>query len=134
MRILALETATYFGGVAYVDGDVRESVGPFAPRESSREVLAEANSLLEKHRVKPGQLNLVAVATGPGLFTGVRVGLSIAKTLVWSGKAGEGPALVGVPTLDAVASLAADEDGLSPASLVLAVTDARRGEVYACAF
>jgi tRNA threonylcarbamoyl adenosine modification protein YeaZ len=136
MRILSLETATYFGGVAYVSDEDREAVGPFAPRESSRQVLAAAHALLERHGCEKDGPDLVAVSTGPGLFTGVRVGLSIAKTLVWAqGHAGS-TALVGVPTLQAVAALAANgrDDSAQPGDLVIAVTDARRGEVYAALF
>ena len=136
MRILSLETATYFGGVAYVSDNDREAVGPFAPRESSREVLAAAHALLERHGCAKDGPDLVAVSTGPGLFTRVRVGLSIAKTLVWAqGHAGS-TALVGVPTLEAVAALAANGRVYSaqPGDLVIAVTDARRGEVYAALF
>ena len=130
MKILALETATYFGGIAYVDDAGSESLGPFAPRESSRQVMAAAEELLGTHNCSLSDLDTIAVSTGPGLFTGVRVGLSIAKTLAWAQGTSGHAILVGVPTLEAVASLADAPAG----SLVLAVTDARRGEIYAALF
>ena len=136
MNILSLETATFFGGVAFLSDDARESLGPFASRESSRQVLAAADTLLERHACPLADLDVVAVSTGPGLFTGVRVGLAIAKSLAWAGKEGSSPALVAVPTLEAVAYLAVTgaETGAQPGEYVVAVTDARRGEVYAALF
>ena len=84
MRILSFETATYFGGVGYAAPGVRDGAGPFPPRGASREILAAAKGLLETHGCGVEDLDAVAVSTGPGLFTGVRVGLSIAKTLAWA--------------------------------------------------
>ena len=81
---------------------------PFASRTASREVMAGAQGLLAEHGCDLAELDLIAVSTGPGLFTGVRVGLSIGKALAWGQGAGAGrTALVAVPTLEAVASLAA---------------------------
>ncbi|HUT26118.1 MAG TPA: tRNA (adenosine(37)-N6)-threonylcarbamoyltransferase complex dimerization subunit type 1 TsaB [Sumerlaeia bacterium] len=136
MKILSLETATYFGGVGFLSSDVRESAGPFAPRGASGEILAAVHRFLSQCDCRSEDLDLVAVSTGPGLFTGVRVGLSIAKTLAWSNSGtGHGPALVGVPTLEAVASLAlAGRRSAAKGDLVAAVTDARRGEVYTALF
>ena len=135
MRILSFETATYSGGVAFVAPGLREAAGPFEPRTASREILAAADRMLQEHGCPPSALDLVAVSTGPGLFTGVRVGLSIAKTLVWSLGEGNGPALVAVPTLEAVASLILTRpEEVQPGDGVAAVTDARRGEIYAALF
>jgi tRNA threonylcarbamoyladenosine biosynthesis protein TsaB len=136
MRVLSFETATYFGGVGYLAPGVRDGAGPFAPRAASSEVLAAADALLSRHDCAFEELDLIAVSTGPGLFTGVRVGLSIAKTLAWAQGKDRRLALVPVPTLDAVAVLGAqriDKPQEAPSPLV-AVTDARRGEVYAALF
>lgn len=70
-------------------------------------------------------LAAVAVAIGPGSFTGLRVGLSYAKGLVL----GCGLAIVGVPTLDAMALCALNAER-GPGGLVCPILDARRGEVY----
>jgi tRNA threonylcarbamoyl adenosine modification protein YeaZ len=136
MRVLSFETATYFGGVGYLAPGVRDGAGPFAPRAASSEIMASAEALLSRHGCAFEELDLIAVSTGPGLFTGVRVGLSIAKTLVWAQGCERRLALVPIPTLDAVAALGArkmgeTEDGKLP---LVAVTDARRGEVYAALF
>ncbi|MBN1866540.1 tRNA (adenosine(37)-N6)-threonylcarbamoyltransferase complex dimerization subunit type 1 TsaB [Candidatus Sumerlaeota bacterium] len=137
MHVLSFETATYFGGVGYLGpGGVEESRGPFESRAASREVLAAADGLLASHGCAREDLDLVAISTGPGLFTGVRVGMAIAKTLVWSQGSKGRAALVGVPTLEAVASLAVAREGEGPAAgdRIAAITDARRGEVYAALF
>jgi tRNA threonylcarbamoyladenosine biosynthesis protein TsaB len=75
-----------------------------------------------------GDLAGIAVGIGPGSFTGLRVGLSYAKGLA----AASGIALMGVPSLDAIALAAAA--GLDPDWLVCPVLDARRGEVYAALY
>jgi len=136
MRVLSFETATYFGGVGYLAPGVRDGAGPFAPRAASSEVLAAADTLLSRHGCAFEELDLIAVSTGPGLFTGVRVGLSIAKTLTWAQGGDRRLALVPVPTLDAVAVLGAQriETPQETPSPLVAVTDARRGEVYAALF
>jgi tRNA threonylcarbamoyladenosine biosynthesis protein TsaB len=70
----------------------------------------------------------IAVALGPGSFTGLRVGLSYAKGLARAA----GIPLVGIPTLDAIALLAAHHGGSH--GHVCALLDARRGEVYAALY
>ena len=70
----------------------------------------------------PDKLDVVIVGTGPGSFTGLRIGMASAKGLA----AGAGCPLVGVPTLDAFAW------GLrNAAGLVLPVIDARKNRLYA---
>jgi tRNA threonylcarbamoyladenosine biosynthesis protein TsaB len=66
-------------------------------------------------------LDGVAVSLGPGSFTGLRIGLALAKGLCF----GRGLPLAGVPTLDCLADALVSEEGL-----ILPVKDARRGEVY----
>jgi tRNA threonylcarbamoyladenosine biosynthesis protein TsaB len=138
MRVLALETASYHGGAGIWTPDGLRFRGPFESRSASREILAATDELLSELGLRLEDLDLVAASTGPGLFTGVRVGLSIAKTLVWSVRAATGsdrPALVGVPTLDAVAACAADSpSGAASAPFIVAAGDARRGEIYAALF
>lgn len=77
--------------------------------------------------VRLGDVDLLCVSQGPGSFTGLRVGLAVAKTL---GRFG-GLSVIGVPTLKAAAFSACVRDG---ASLHAPVLDARRGEVYAAVY
>lgn len=134
MRILSLETATYFGGVACVTPKREASEGPFSPQTGSRQMLPAIDRLLKQLSLTPADLDLVAVSTGPGLFTGVRIGLSIAKTLTWAQGEDNPTALIPVPTLMAVATLALGKNETHEGDLIAAITDARRGEVYAALF
>lgn len=74
------------------------------------------------------ELDLVVAATGPAPFTGLRAGLVTARTVARA----RGIALLGVPSLDAVARAALD--GLDGNAQVLVLTDARRKEVYAALY
>jgi tRNA threonylcarbamoyladenosine biosynthesis protein TsaB len=84
-----------------------------------------AEAMLFNCGLKPGAADLIAVARGPGSFTGIRIGMAAAKGLMW---ALDKPCL-GVSTLEAMAWQAAHLGGL-----VCAVMDARRGQVYNALF
>lgn len=81
--------------------------------------------ILDAAGLTVGALAAVAVAIGPGSFTGLRVGLSYAKGLAF----GCGLAIAGVPTLDAMALCALNSE-LGPCGLVCPILDARKAEVY----
>jgi tRNA threonylcarbamoyladenosine biosynthesis protein TsaB len=83
------------------------------------EALAEAG-------LSPGAIDAVAVSAGPGSFTGLRIGVALAKGLAFAG----GIPLVGVATLEAHAACVARPAG----TLVCVANDARKGEVYAALF
>jgi tRNA threonylcarbamoyl adenosine modification protein YeaZ len=111
--ILAFDTATSVATSALVrDGEV------LGERVSSAvRVLADADALLRAAGLAPRDLDALAVGTGPGSFTGVRIGIATARGLAVS----LGIPLAGVSTLDA---LAAGAPGALP------VVDARRREVF----
>jgi tRNA threonylcarbamoyladenosine biosynthesis protein TsaB len=113
MLTLAFDTATSAATSALVrDGEV---LGERMSRAVS--VLADAEALLERAAAEPRELSRVVVGTGPGSFTGVRIGLAAARALAF---ALELP-LAGVSTLDA---LVAGAPGAVP------VVDAGRREVF----
>ena len=126
MRVLAVETSTLAGGVALVDGDrlVAEYLLDVSVTHSER-LLAAIDTVITDAGWKPGDLQGLAVAVGPGSFTGLRVGLSTAKGLAF----GLGIPVAAVPTLDAMAAVLP-----WPALPVCPVLHARRNEVYAALY
>jgi len=80
--------------------------------------------LLQSNSVKPSDLDAIAVCSGPGSYTGLRVGSATAKAMAYS----LGKPLIAIPTLQALAQAAFD---LHPeAEYALPMIDARRREVY----
>lgn len=122
MLILGIETATMVAGCALGDGD-----GVIAQAESKRgrrhaEHLApQIEFVMHQGGVALSDVHLIAVDVGPGLFTGLRVGLATAKGLAF---ALDVP-MIGISSLDLLAFPMAHA-----ARPVVAAIDARRGEVY----
>jgi tRNA threonylcarbamoyladenosine biosynthesis protein TsaB len=111
--VLAFDTATDVATCALVRD--RDVLGERTSRAVS--VLADADDLLRAARLAPAALEGIVVGTGPGSFTGLRIGLAAARGLAF---AVDVP-VAGVSTLDA---LAAGRPGSLP------VIDARRREVF----
>jgi tRNA threonylcarbamoyladenosine biosynthesis protein TsaB len=84
------------------------------------------DDLLSAAGIKPSDLGAVAVGIGPGSFTGLRIGVSYAKGIAFAA----GCAIVGVPSLDAIALAALEDPGARPGMTVCPILDARKGEVY----
>jgi tRNA threonylcarbamoyladenosine biosynthesis protein TsaB len=132
MRILGLDTATRATGVAFLDTDTgnaleRRDDPPVGdrPRHTTR-LMALIVDALADGGIGWDDLDRIAVGVGPGTFTGLRIGVSTARALA---AARELP-LVGVSTLRSLAAGAAETSG-ADGRAVLAVLDARRGEVFA---
>jgi tRNA threonylcarbamoyladenosine biosynthesis protein TsaB len=124
MLTLALDTTAECGSVALADRDgVREEILLEAPRGFSMVLFEAIKDLLVRRRLKLSDIELFAGASGPGSFTGVRVGLAAIKGLA---------EVLGKPAL-AISNLAAlAETGSAP--LRAAVIDAHRGEVFAALY
>lgn len=120
--VLALDTSSKVGGVALCRGfEVLGEETWMVGSSHTTQVLPAAARLCERAGVTVGQLGLVVTALGPGSFTGLRVGASLGKGLAVA----LGAALVGVPTLDAVAYQHRAASGH-----IVALVDAGRGQVY----
>lgn len=126
MLILALDTATEAVSTAVVDTATDHVLGRgrFVGPAAHGEVLAVlVDEALTQAGVHPGDLGAIGVGRGPGPYTGLRVGLVHAEVLGWA----LGIPVHGVCTLDVLAAQAV-AGGLDEP--FLAVTDARRREVY----
>lgn len=94
-------------------------------QRSAQSLAASLDRLLDALSWQPSEVRWVAVASGPGSFTGLRVGVTTAKVFAYAVQAD----LIAVDTLAAVA------EGVPPATSPLHVVfDAQRGDVYAAAF
>ncbi len=127
MTFLALDTSGTFCVLALAEDDgAVQAVSLFQSKRSlSRRLLGEVDGLLTRNNLTLADMTAFAVGLGPGSFTGVRVGVTTAKTLA---QVLEKP-LVGVGTLDAYAAVLSGLEGA-----VLPVLPSRRGEVYAGAY
>ena len=124
--LLAFETSAKAASVALFEGNTLlgeqyQNTG----LTHSQTLLVMAENLLNQCGKKPAQVEAVAVAAGPGSFTGVRIGVAAAKGFAWGG---EKP-VYGVSTLEAMALGLGVWDGY-----VCPVMDARRSQVYNALF
>lgn len=116
--LLAIDTSTDHAGVALATGNGIVVHSWSAARAQTTTVLPEIDRLVRTAGMAPGSIAGLVVATGPGTFTGLRVGLAIAKGIV----AASGVPIVGIPTLDIVF-------GMHPTHAIIAVLPAGRGRV-----
>ena len=121
--ILALETSTEIASAALLCGDrliARESSGV---RTHSQTILPMVQSLLEQAGITLAQCDAIAFGAGPGSFTGVRTACGITQGLAF----GADLPVIPIVTLQAMAQACRQTTG---ASDVLAMLDARMGEIY----
>lgn len=126
MKILAFETSAKAGSVALLQEDklLAESYQNTGLTHSQT-LMTMAEDMLKSAGLTAQDVQAVAVAAGPGSFTGVRIGVAAAKGFAW---AGELPCY-GVSTLEAMAKNLGAWDGT-----VACVMDARRNQVYNALF
>lgn len=124
MMILALDTSTRQGSCALLSGDVvlRERSSDAAQTHAVH-LPGDLMALLADAGVSLATVDAFAVATGPGSFTGLRVGIATMQGLAFA----EGKPLYGVSALDALAAVAAPG---AHGGRITAWIDAWRGEVY----
>lgn len=129
--ILNIETSTSVCSVALAsDGIVLFEKASFdGPSHAALlGVYVEEALIVLKEKVL--RLDAVAVSSGPGSYTGLRIGVSVAKGLCF----GFGIPLISIPTLRLMASRAILQSGVAAGSLFCSMLDARRMEVYAAIY
>ena len=126
MLILAFESSAKAASVALCrDGSLLSQYSQCSALTHSRTLLPMAEDLLKNMEIRMTDVELFAVAHGPGSFTGIRIGVSTVKGLAW---ALDKPC-IGVSTLEAMAW-----HGLAAGGLICPVMDARRSQVYNALF
>ncbi|WLR53333.1 tRNA (adenosine(37)-N6)-threonylcarbamoyltransferase complex dimerization subunit type 1 TsaB [Bacillus tianshenii] len=122
MKVLAIDTSNDVMGIAVLDGDkvAGEYITNIKKNHSVR-LMPSVQRLLEETNIKPKELDKIVVANGPGSYTGVRIGVTVAKTLAWSLNI----PLVGVSGLEALAY-----NGRYFNGKIAPIFDARRGQVF----
>jgi len=127
MLILAVDSTTPAGSVALLDdGRLIAEFGQESPGTHSARLMKSIDFILEAAGLNIRDVEIYAVAAGPGSFTGIRIGIGSVKALAFA----SGRPAVGVSTLEALAAKAPVEAG----RLVCALIDAKRDEMYAALY
>lgn len=124
LNILCIDSSTEACSVAVLtaNNQLHEQF-MLAPREHTQKILPTVNEVIKKAQLVLTDIDMIAYGQGPGSFTGVRIGISIAQGLAF----GLDKKMVGVSTLQAMAQEAFDT---KQSESVYAAIDARMGEVY----
>ena len=125
---LTIETSGIKGSVAIgLNDELIESQAFSGPLKHSTETLPIIDDLFRKHGLKPDDLNYIYVSAGPGSFTGIRIAVTMAKTLAYA----VGAKIVSVPSIEAQAlnALQAIEDGIEVKNAAV-ILEAGRGNIF----
>ncbi|MGH7138157.1 MAG: tRNA (adenosine(37)-N6)-threonylcarbamoyltransferase complex dimerization subunit type 1 TsaB, partial [Pirellulales bacterium] len=128
MRILAIETSGAMQSVAALDGgDLLAELPLDRSQRGARSLAPTLAQLLRQVAWKPCEVELVAVAVGPGSFTSLRVGVTTAKAFAYAVSA----RVLGIGTLEIIAAQATEA---AAGGQVAVAVDAQRGDVYAARY
>jgi tRNA threonylcarbamoyladenosine biosynthesis protein TsaB len=123
--VLSIETATLAGSICVSRGrEVLATMSGNPQVSHSNTLLADIDAILANADLDLNEVEYFAVATGPGSFTGLRIGIATVKALAET----LNKPCVGIPTLSAIAHSAGESDR------TLALLPAGRGEVFAQSF
>lgn len=129
--ILHIETSTSVCSVALAEGrEVFFEKESFDGPSHAALLGVFVEEALGVMKAKGRKLDAVAVSSGPGSYTGLRIGVSVAKGLCF----GYGIPLIGIPTLEILAATAIQESNGAEDRIYCAMLDARRMEVYAALY
>jgi tRNA threonylcarbamoyladenosine biosynthesis protein TsaB len=125
MNLLALDTSTESCSAALLCGDSLLERSELAPRRHAELILPMIDSLLAEAGLSRRRLDGIAVGRGPGAFTGVRLGVSVAQGLALG---------LDIPVVPVSSLAALAQDVPASDAAILAVIDARMGEIYTGTF
>lgn len=122
MKVLAIDTSNLVMGISVLDeGKVLGEYITNLKKNHSIRVMPAIEEVLNETGIKPAELDRIVVAKGPGSYTGVRIGVTIAKTLAWTLKKD----LVGISSLEVLAQSGKYFDGFT-----VPLFDARRTQLF----
>lgn len=122
MTILAIDTSNYPFGVALIQEDkvIGEYI-TYMKKNHSVRAMPAIEQLLNECGIEPKDLSKIVVANGPGSYTGVRIGVTLAKTLAWS---------LNIPLIPVSSLATLASSGRYFSGFIVPIFDARRGQVY----
>jgi len=127
MPVLGLDTAGSLGSVALISrGRVLSQVHDQGNSSHSAAILGSVERVLAEGRLRASDLTAIAVTSGPGAFTGLRVGMATAKGIALS----LGIPLAGISTLRALAEALATDAAAPVGTCICGLLRAGRGQVY----
>ena len=130
-NILLIETATDACSAAITDGNgIISSYRTSEPKSQASGLAPMIQKVMNEAGLSAKELSAVAVSSGPGSYTGLRVGVSTAKGICF----GAGLPLIAVETLEAIACKILGSTDISADTLIIPMIDARRMEVYTALF
>ncbi|WP_077324403.1 tRNA (adenosine(37)-N6)-threonylcarbamoyltransferase complex dimerization subunit type 1 TsaB [Virgibacillus siamensis] len=122
MNVLAIDTSNQILGIALLkDGQLLGEIVTNIKKNHSVRLMPAINQLMQEVNMKPDQLDKIVTAKGPGSYTGVRIGLTTAKSMAWALNI----PVVGVSSLEVLAYQGRFSD-----TFICPFFDARRGLVY----
>ena len=124
--VLGLDTGSGVARLGVVSGGRVLAAIAQPVKSHGADLPAAVDELLRAAGIGIRDLSAIAVGTGPGSFTGLRVGLSYAKGIA----AGARIRIVGISSLDAIALCASGTPAARPGTKICPILDARKGEVY----
>lgn len=125
MRILYIDTSSsyLYAGIVEDEKLLCETKKEFA-QSLSEEAMPEISKLFEKVNMKPSEIEKIIVVDGPGSFTGIRIGITIAKVYAWS---------LNIP-ITTISALEAMSISTNTKKIRVPMINARRGYVFAAAY
>lgn len=123
MRALAIDTSTAMAGIAVMDESGLQAEYLLRDKKThSHKLVPMLDKLLKSLELSPSDIDVYAAVTGPGSFTGLRIGVTTIKSIAYAAN----KPTVGIPSLDALANAVPTQED----AIVCPIMDARNNHVY----
>ena len=121
MKTLYIDTSSnYLYSGIVINNEIKAEINKKYEKDLSKEALPKIIELFEYSNIEPKDLDKIIVVTGPGSFTGIRIGVTIAKIMAWSLN-------ISITPISSLSAMAISNDS---ESYKMPLIDARRGYVY----